>query len=256
MCSTCTASQMCGLHFFFLCLKSLPSSLSLFCVSFSCLFLTSFSRVSHISLSVPHFFSSFCALFSVLCFLCFVFFFSSCFLFPMHTDNFDNEEFDVGTLCPNPSNGFRLQYGIEEDNFSNYSVDPPVLQCQLRSRPPIDFSLQQPTFDYPPSHMSGLMAHSTSNSFMLAPKVAHLADLSSRPSVELLASLTISELCHNAHYCKLCDNYDYTSWVLACYLGKDLRVGEPCVLCSLASNMLVPDMYRGMLFQFVIRYTL
>lgn len=167
---------------------------------------------------------------------------SSPFLFPMHGSDFDDEEFDIGTLRPHPSHAFRPQFGVEEDTFSDYAVDPPARRHQLRSRPPIDFS-QYP--DYPSSHVSGSTAvHSNLNSFMSSHKPPLVPSFlgTSRLPIEAIASLTIAELCHNTHYCELRDNYDYVSRVLASYLGKDLRVGEPR---AASSNPLLPNVYRG-----------
>ena len=154
--------------------------------------------------------------------------------------DFNDKEFSVGTVQYHPSNMFHLQLGIEEDTFSKYSVDQPVPQQMLRSRPPIDFSSHL----HPPSLTSGSMVYSSLGS-IVAPKVVPIT-CSSRFSPEDLSSLTIPELCQNAHYCKLHNSHNYTSWVLAKYLRKDLQVGEHCAPCG-ANGSCVADVYQGML---------
>ena len=156
--------------------------------------------------------------------------------------DFDDEEFDVGTLRYHPSNTFRPQFGIEEDTFSEYSVDQPVARRTLRSRPPIDFSSSW-QHSHPPSLTSDSMAYSSLGS-IVAPKAAPITR-SHRFTPEDLASLTIPELCQNAHYCELRDSHDYTSRVLAKYLGKDLRVGEHRAPRG-ANGSRVSDVYQGM----------
>ena len=205
--------------------------------SVSCLFLP---RLKTVSLPGLSFFVSYL-------FLCFVSFFlkkkSSPLSQPMQGSDFDDDEFDVGTLRYHPSNTFRPQFGIEEDTFSEYSVDQPVSRRPLRSRPPIDFSSNW-QHSHPPSFTSSSTAYSSLGP-IVAPKAAS-ATRSPRFSPEDIASLTIPELCHNAHYCELRDNHDYTSRVLAQYLGKDLRVGEHRAPRGVNGSR-VPDVYRSTL---------
>lgn len=161
-------------------------------------------------------------------------------------DDFDDEEFDVGTLRHHHTNVFRPQLGVEEDTFSNYSMDPPAPRRPLRSRPPIDFSsnLQHSTYGYPPSLASGSTAYSNSEA-SFAPKAASLIGLTSRLSIEAIAALTIRELSHNPLYCELRDSHDYVCRVLASYLGKDLHVTESRGSHTTKGKPLVPDIYRG-----------
>ena len=156
----------------------------------------------------------------------------------------------MGTLHYHPSNTFHPQLGIEEDTFSEYSVDRPAPRRPLRSRPPIDFSSSW-QHSHPPSLTSSLTAYSSLGS-IVTPKAASITSYPSRFSPEDLASLTIPELCHNAHYCELRDSHDYISRVLAKYLGKDLRVGEHHAPHN-ANGSRVSDAYRGML---LVRYEL
>lgn len=174
---------------------------------------------------------------------------------PMQGSDFDDEEFDVGTLRYHHSNAFRPQLGIEEDTFSDYSVDPPAPRRPLRSRPPIDFSSssQYSTYDYPPSLTLGSTcstAYSDSNeeTFSFVPKAASSIGRSSGLSIKAIAALTVIELGHNPHYCELRDSHDYLSRVLARYLGKDLQVGEPCSSRAAKSRPLAPDIYRGVFY--------
>ena len=154
----------------------------------------------------------------------------------------------MGTLRYHPSNTFRPQLGIEEDTFSEYSVDRPAPRRPLRSRPPIDFSSSW-QHSHTPSLTSSSTAYSSLGS-IVAPKAASITNSSSRFSPEDLASLTIPELCQNAHYCELRDSHDYISQVLAKYLGKDLQVREHRAPRN-ANGSRVSDVYRGM---FLIRY--
>ena len=170
----------------------------------------------------------------------------------MQGSDFDDDEFDVGTLRYHPSNMFRPQYGIEEDTFSEYSVDHSASRRPLRSRPPIDFSSNW-QHSHPPSLTSSSMAYSSLGS-IVAPKAASTTR-SPRFSPEDIASLTIPELCHNAHYCELRDNHDYTSRVLAQYLGKDLRVGEHRAPRG-ANGSRTSDIYRSMLLVLYEVYSL
>ena len=106
----------------------------------------------------------------------------------------------------------------------------------------MDFSLHPSTAGYPSSQMSGSTLRSHLDpSLMFPPKAASSIGVSSRLSVEAIASLTPRELSHNPYYRDLSNQYDYLSRVLTKYLGKDLRVDEPCI----AKN---DDVFRGMYY--------
>lgn len=101
--------------------------------------------------------------------------------------------------------------------------------CQrpLRSRPGINFYAS--AMQYPSSHTTGSTLHSNPNFSMLLHKAACLALLliSPWPSIKTIASLSLSEIYHNPHYCNLCTKYDHLSDVFTMYLGKDLT--EFCI---------------------------
>ena len=159
--------------------------------------------------------------------------------------DFDEEEFNVSTLRYHDSNTFCPQFGIEEDTFSEYSVDQPAPRPLLRSRPPMDFSSnwQHLAHGNPPSLTSGLTVYSSLGS-VVAPKAASSISLLSRLSIEAIAALTIPELCYNAHYCELRDSHDYISQVLASYLRKDLQVGGTRAARGVNTS-LISDTYRS-----------
>ncbi len=140
----------------------------------------------------------------------------------------------------------------DEDELGDYIVGTQRMpRHQLRSRPPIDFddarhstvstNVGLPAFTaatHPLSRMSGSTLHSG-----LGREAAHSFPHkmpSSRPSVDVIASLTVSELCSNPHYVKLRDEFDHVSKALAMSVARGYA--EPP---AVESDTLVPDIYQG-----------
>jgi hypothetical protein len=172
---------------------------------------------------------------------------SCLFFFSMQgCSNFEIDEFDEDPgdsalgLSPEAFSP-RRRRGFEEnsENSGDYTDFPPLRQ-QLRSRPPIDFPLHHSTFKQPSSQMSGSTLYSRSNHFTFPPKAPLSVDPYPRLPVEVIASLTESELYYNPHYRELRQDHDYLSKVLAKYLGRDL--GGPHIA---PSTTLVPDIRQS-----------
>ena len=157
--------------------------------------------------------------FSSSLFVCLVFFFSpflhliSYPLIPMHRGSLD-EPSDMESL---QSYGI-LDLGLEDENYSDYTADTRPSRSLLRSRHPIDLYASGPRDTS--SHTSGSSLRPSPN-FSTLPHLASSLG-SPRPSIETIASLSISEIYHNPHYRDLRMKYDRLSDVFATYLGKDL----------------------------------
>ncbi|KAI9430174.1 hypothetical protein BJY52DRAFT_1200234 [Lactarius psammicola] len=84
---------------------------------------------------------------------------------------------------------------------------------------------------------SGL-GHSAAHSF------PHKTPLFPRPSIDVIASLTISELCYNPHYIKLREEFDHVSSSLAMCIERGFsQHPEPP---TATSDTLVPDIYQAL----------
>ncbi|KAH8991732.1 hypothetical protein EDB86DRAFT_3079591 [Lactarius hatsudake] len=125
---------------------------------------------------------------------------------------------------PPPPAGFHFDYEDEDDFMSTQRVPRPP----LRSRPPIDFAgagwrstvnsnVGLPAFSAatcPPSHMSDTTLHSGLGR-SAAHTFPHKTSSSPRPSPDVIASLTVAELCYNANYLKLHEKFDQVCRALA-----------------------------------------
>ncbi|KAH8979593.1 hypothetical protein EDB86DRAFT_3088674 [Lactarius hatsudake] len=145
---------------------------------------------------------------------------------------------------PPPPAGFHFDYKDEDDFMSTqHALRPP-----LRSRPPIDFAgagwrstvnsnVGLPAFSAatrPPSHMSDTMLHSGLG-HSAAHTFLHKTSSSPRPSPDVIASLTVTELCYNANYLKLHEKFNQVCRALAM---KTVEGFTP-------ADTLVPDSFQA-----------
>ena len=138
---------------------------------------------------------------------------------------------------------------FDNDDDGTLATTKHLPPSQLRSRPPIDFSGRGSTVgsntNYGSNTDYGSDAHylatlfsrphsqiSSSSHSVFKPRALFLCktpslDMSPRLPVAIIASLTISELSHNPHYCELCQKYNHVLDVLATYVGRDLKPHPP-----------------------------
>jgi hypothetical protein len=117
--------------------------------------------------------------------------------------------------------GDNIGLQFEDSVFEPLCVPKP----QLRSRPPINFYGENSIASHSPSLMLGSMLHTNTSAFPC--KITYV-DKPLCPSPSVIASLTISKLYHNPHYCELREQYDYISRVLA----KSMDSGITCTTTS------------------------
>ena len=162
--------------------------------------------------------------------------------------NFAGEEYDGFDQSDHGSLG-HLRPDVDsllpsEDESDLLDVLP--LRSLRRSKPVVDFSRLRSTAgttdDFPsfPSHPRSSMSGSTLHSGLRSsidsfPRKYPSLDFSPRIPPSVIASLTISDLHHNPHYCELRQKYDDLAGVLTAYLERDLgdsRVASSQTLVS------------------------
>ncbi|KAF8265214.1 hypothetical protein EI94DRAFT_1831346 [Lactarius quietus] len=135
------------------------------------------------------------------------------------------------------------QVNPEDNHFGDFTANLPGPRFpQLRSRPPMDFPLQQSS--YPSSHISGSTLHTNSNQALFARKSTSLG-FSSGLSVEAIASLTVNELHYNPHYHELRKDHDYISQVLASYMQREMEESRTDTSAPLITDVRQVTALRG-----------
>ncbi|KAH8995850.1 hypothetical protein EDB86DRAFT_3077415 [Lactarius hatsudake] len=158
---------------------------------------------------------------------------------------FEDDVFNlpVDNQPPLPA-GFHFDYKDEDDFMSTQRAPRPP----LRSRPPIDFAgagwcstvnsnVGLPAFSAatrPPSHMSDTTLHSGLGR-SAAHTFPHKTSSSPRPSPDVIASLTVAELCYNTNYLKLREKFNQVCRALAM---KTVEGFTP-------ADTLVPDSFQA-----------
>jgi hypothetical protein len=158
----------------------------------------------------------------------------------MHIDDFDElSGFDEGTFGPPSQNHFpplnssSASEDLDFDDYTMFTEHAP--KPQLRSRPPINFSGLHAAASQ--SHMSGSTLHSCRKAYSSL-------DLLPKFSPEAIASLSVLDLKHNPHYCKLRQQYVLVSQTLTTYIEKEPGPGD--VTHDGISNAIVAENDAGM----------
>ncbi|KAH9017097.1 hypothetical protein EDB83DRAFT_2528705 [Lactarius deliciosus] len=173
-------------------------------------------------------------------------------------NNFDSEDdvFSQNNLPP-PHKDFHFDEDEDELEAQNFMSTQRAPRPALRSRPPIDFGAGlHPTINTgvgppfnaatrPPSGMSDLTLHSgfglsAAHSGMMFP---HNMSSSPRPTPDVIASLTVAELCYNPHYLKLREEFDHVSRALATQTVSRSFNGSRSL--TMKCDTLVPDSYQA-----------
>ncbi|KAI9432840.1 hypothetical protein H4582DRAFT_2082966 [Lactarius indigo] len=140
-------------------------------------------------------------------------------------DDFVDDVFSQNGLSPSHMN-FRFDYE-DEDKADDFMGTQRAPRPPLRSRPPIDFGAGRrstintdtnlPAFGAatcPLSRVSDAMLHS-SLGHLAVRAFPHKISSLPKPSIDLIASLSVDELCYNPHYLKLRKDFDQVCRVLA-----------------------------------------
>jgi hypothetical protein len=174
-------------------------------------------------------------------------FFSVSFVLCVHTmqcddfyDPYGVDEHTSKSLPQKPYPLLNMDPTTDDEDDIGLQLEDSVLEGlrapkpQLRSRPPINFYGENSIASHSPSLMSGSTLHTNTSSF---PHKITYIDPSPRPSPSVIASLTISELYHNPHYCELRQQCDYLTRVLATSLDRGF-------MCNATSEFPAPNTHR------------
>lgn len=170
---------------------------------------------------------------------------------PLGSDLDDDDEFGMG-FPPSLSTGSTSQESMAPTSLG--SIAPTSLGSMgrsLRSRPPMDFSSRQSTqgsdFGHSGSNIGLPYLQSRMSNSTLAMAHPFLRKnpsfpSNSRPSQEVIASLTVAELSYNPHYRQLRKKYDHVTTVLATFVERDLAESRTA---KSTGSVIVPDVYQG-----------
>ncbi|KAH9070812.1 hypothetical protein EDB83DRAFT_2517992 [Lactarius deliciosus] len=150
-------------------------------------------------------------------------------------DDSDDDGLDLTSLGRPSSEHFppHGDFGFDEDEMGGHAVGSQHRQRhQLRSRPKINFigqcsivgSLPPSTVaSRPRSHLSGDSGptqYSNPSAQHLYPRKIY-SDSYPRPSPELIATLTVTKLHNNPHYCRLRQKYERLTDIITAYAERD-----------------------------------